>query len=351
MQKNNDLWRKAILSIDSSIEQGVGCLNNSALKIALVVDSNGHLVGTLSDGDIRRSLLKGLSMQSPIINSINIRPLIVPSNMPRNMVLQLMLANKVQQIPVVDDHMRLLGLHVWDDYQLPSLRENAMVIMAGGRGIRLMPHTKNCPKPMVLVDGKPILEHIIIRAIAEGFNHFFLATHYLSHIIEDHFGDGGNFGVRIEYLKEDSPLGTAGALGLLPERPKSSFVVTNGDVISAIKYSELLDFHLLHEGAATMAVQSYEMHHQFGVVKIEGIEISGFEEKPVYRTNINAGIYVLSPDALKEIKLNEPIDMPTLFEKLRAKGGRTLAYPLHESWIDIGRTEDLVRANKINAKR
>ena len=216
--------------------------------------------------------------------------------------------------------------------------------MAGGKGTRLLPHTQDTPKPMVLVAGKPMLEHIIERGKLEGFNHFVLAINHLGHIIENHFGNGELLGVKIEYLRELSPLGTVGALGLLHPVPTAPFVVTNGDVMTDIRYGELLDFHCRYQASATMAVRTHEWQHPFGVVQIKGVEIIGFEEKPMARNHINAGVYALSPDVLKELTADVACDMPILFERLNAKAKRTVAYPMHEPWLDVGRPRDLAEA-------
>lgn len=338
------LWRQAILPANSTLHQAIQNLNQVAIKIVLVVDETGVLEGTISDGDIRRGLLKGLDLNSPIASIVHRNVLVAPSEMGRDMVMQLMVANKIQQIPVVDEHRHVVGLHLWDEVIAPPVRSNQMVIMAGGLGTRLRPHTETCPKPLLQVAGKPMLERIIEHAKLEGFSHFVLAVHYLGYMIEDYFGNGERMGVRIEYVREQSPLGTAGALGLLNPRPDAPFVVTNGDVITDIRYSELLDFHIRHEAAATMAVRVHEWQHPFGVVQTKGIEIVGFEEKPVARSHINAGVYALDPDALDVLNAGAPCDMPTLFERLQAKAKRTVAYPMHEPWLDVGRPDDLSRA-------
>jgi NDP-sugar pyrophosphorylase family protein len=220
-----------------------------------------------------------------------------------------------------------------------------MVIMAGGMGKRLRPHTENCPKPMLPVAGKPMLEHIIDRAKKEGFIHFVISINYLGHMIESHFGNGDNLGVKIHYLREQSPLGTVGALSLLSPMPSLPFVVTNGDVVSDIRFSEILDFHSRHSADATMAVRLHEWQHPFGVVQTQGVEIIGFDEKPIARSHINAGVYVLETSALQLLKPEEKCDMPTLFERLKAQGKLTVAYPMHEPWLDVGRPDDLKQAN------
>jgi dTDP-glucose pyrophosphorylase len=348
MNSTDQIWRKAILPPNSTIQQVIRNLDEVAIKIALVVNEKGELEGTISDGDIRRALLKGMDLNSPIASVIHRNSLVVPPEMTRDLVRQLMVANKIQQIPAVDEHRHVVGLHLWDEITSPPVRSNVMVIMAGGKGTRLRPHTENCPKPMLPIAGKPMLEHIIERAKEEGFGHFVLAVHYLGHMIEDYFGSGTNMGVRIDYLREHTPLGTAGALSLLNPIPEQAFVVTNGDVITDIQYGELLDFHLRHDAAATMAVRMHEWQHPFGVVHTQGIEIVGFEEKPIARSHINAGVYALNPNSLSVLSKDMLCDMPTLFERLQAQSRRTVAYPMHEPWLDVGRPDDLIRANSEN---
>jgi dTDP-glucose pyrophosphorylase len=342
----NDVWKRAILRPSASVRDAIRNLNDVAIQIVLVTDGEGRLAGTLCDGDIRRGLLKGLHLDSPIESVLFRSPMVVPSSMSREMVMQLMAANKIHQVPIVDESRRVLGLHLWDEIVAPVARENTMVIMAGGKGTRLRPHTETCPKPMLPVAGKPMLEHILERAKAEGFTRFVLAVHYLGHMIEDYFGDGSKFGVHIDYLHEDKPLGTAGALSLLSPRPELPFVVTNGDVMTDIRYGELLDFHQRHGATATMAVRLHEWQHPFGVVRMDGVDIVGFEEKPVARTHINAGVYALSPQALDCMQVNDVCDMPSLFDRMQSRGTRTVAYPMHEPWLDVGRPDDLKLANQ-----
>jgi dTDP-glucose pyrophosphorylase len=336
-----EVWRQTILAPDASLQQAIRNLDHSGLQIAMVVSADGRLLGTVTDGDIRRGLLRGLNLESPIDSIIFHNPLVVPPQLGRELVLQLMSANKIHQLPVVDSEHCVVGLQLWDDLMVPGQRDNPMVIMAGGQGTRLRPHTESCPKPLLPVGGKPMLEHIIERARGEGFRRFVLSIHYLGYMIEEYFGDGSRWDVQIEYLREQQPLGTAGALGLLSPFPEESFLVTNGDVLTDIRYGELLDFHHRHGALATMAVRLHEWQHPFGVVRTEGVNIVGFEEKPVSRSHINAGIYVLSPAALARLNPNEPCDMPMLFERLREQSGKIIVYPMHEPWLDVGRPNDL----------
>ena len=348
MTSAESIWRQAILPLDSTIQQAIANLDQVAIKIVLVVNEAGALLGTISDGDIRRGLLKGLDLSSPIAGIVHHNAFVVPPHIGREMVMQIMTANKILQVPVVDENHHVVGVHLWDEITTPVQRPNIMVIMAGGMGTRLRPYTENCPKPMLPVAGKPMLEHIIERAKLEGFNHFVLAIHYLGHMIEEHFGNGNRLGIQINYLNEKSPLGTAGALALLNPLPDAPFVVTNGDVVTDIRYGELLDFHIRHAAAATMAVRVHEWQHPFGVVQTNGVEIIGFEEKPIAKSHINAGVYALNPMTMSELSKDERCDMPTLFRRLHEKQIRTVAYPMHEPWLDVGRPEDLSLANHKN---
>lgn len=305
---SSELWRRAILAPDAVIQEAIQNLEETALQIVLVVNEDGVLVGTVTDGDIRRSLLRGLTLDTRIELIVFREALVVPPEFGRETVLHLMHANKIRQLPITDANRRLIGLHLMDNLIFPLERPNIMVIMAGGKGVRLRPHTENCPKPLLQVGGKPMLEHIIERAKADGIRHFVLAIHYLGHMIEEYFGDGSRWQVKIEYLREEVPLGTAGALSLLHPVPTYPFLVANGDVITDIRFGEILDFHNRQAGAvATMAVRLHEWQHPFGVVNIQGVDIVGFDEKPLVRTHINAGIYVLDPQALNNLRKGEPV--------------------------------------------
>ena len=342
-------WRMSLLPLDSSVQDAIQSLDRSGLQIVLVVDDRERLVGTITDGDIRRGLLRGLTLPSSVADILHREPLIVPPTLGQEAVRQLMQVNRIHQLPVVDKSFKVVGLHVWDEIQTPSARSNIMVIMAGGKGTRLRPHTENCPKPMLPVGGKPMLEYIIERASAEGLKHFVISLHYLGHIIEEHFGDGSRWGVQIDYVREKAPLGTGGALSLLSPRPGAPFLVTNGDVLTDIRYSDLLDFHIHHRAAATMAVRAHEWQHPFGVVRTQGMDIVGIDEKPIYRSHVNAGIYVLEPHALDALKPHTHCDMPTLFGRLKATSERTIVYPMHEPWLDVGRPADLEQARSAHA--
>jgi dTDP-glucose pyrophosphorylase len=338
-------WKKLVVDLNSNINDAIKILNETGLKIVLVTNQNGKIEGTISDGDIRRGIIKGLSIHDSVNEIVHRNSLVVPPEMNRDMVIQLMLANKIQQIPIVDENRIILGLHHWDDIHSVQERSNLFVIMAGGMGTRLRPDTVDVPKPLLQISGKPMLEHIIEKAKADGFNNFVIAVNYLGNKIEDYFQDGNKFGVKISYLKENKALGTVGALSLFTSIPEEDFIVTNGDVITEISYGQFLDFHLTNNATATMAIRLHEIQNPFGVVQTKGIEIIGYEEKPVLSSNVNAGIYALNPGALSELTWNESCHMPTLFERLHAKSKSTIVYPLHENWQDIGTSLDLIKAN------
>ncbi len=337
-------WRKTLLTENANLQQAASSLDETAAKIVLVVSADDRFIGTITDGDIRRGLLRGLDLSSPIESIINRNAIVVPPNMSRDMVLQLMQANAINAVPILEQSRKVVGVHLLRELLSPVHRPNIMVIMAGGKGTRLRPHTENCPKPMLPIDGKPMLEHIILRAKKEGFDKFVLSVNYLGHMVEDHFGDGSRWGVKIDYLREDSPMGTVGALTLLSPQPSLPFLVTNGDVMTHVRYGELLDFHESHGAAATMAVRLHEWQHQFGVVQINGDDIVGFEEKPIIKSHINAGVYALNPSALDALVLNEFCDMPMLFTRLQKQSARTIAYPMYEAWLDVGRVDDYISA-------
>lgn len=338
-------WKKALVPASATLQDVIRNLDESALQIAMVVGPDDTLLGTVTDGDVRRALLRGRDMHSPVDAIMFPKPMVVPPEMGRDVVLHLMRVNKFHQLPVVDEQRRVVGLHIWNEIVAPAARDNPFVVMAGGFGKRLRPYTQDVPKPMVEVAGKPMLEHILERAKLEGFCNFVISVHYLGEVIERYFGDGSRLGIHIEYLHEERPLGTAGALAFLDPRPALPFVVTNGDVLTDIHYGEMLDFHVHHKAEATMAVRQHEWQHPFGVVRTQGLEIVGFEEKPVHRSHVNAGIYVLNPDVLSRIERGTSCDMPTLFERLKDNHRAVIAYPMHEPWLDVGRPEDLQQAN------
>jgi dTDP-glucose pyrophosphorylase/predicted transcriptional regulator len=344
-EKEYKNWKKSILIVDATLEDAIKNLDKTSIQIILVTTQGGDFIGTITDGDIRRGLLRGMDLNSPIEPIVNKEPFVVPPDMHRDTVIQLFQANKIYQIPVVDENKKIVGLHTRDDLYTPGKKENTMIIMAGGKGARLLPHTETCPKPLLPVSGKPILQHIIEKAKAEGFSNFIISIGYLGEMIEDYFGNGLKFEVTISYIREDTPLGTAGAISLLEQIPDKPIVISNGDLITDVRYSELLDFHYLHKADATMGVRMYEWKHPFGIVKTKGVEITELAEKPVFRNYVNAGVYVLNPSVLNRLEKGVPCDMPDFFASLITDGMRSIVFPMHESWLDLGSEEEYMAAN------
>lgn len=343
--KNIPTWEKTLINVDATIKDAIQILNNVGLRIVIVVQESGEFLGIISDGDIRRGMVKGYSLNTPIQNIVRSQALVVPEGLSRDMIIQLMLINKIHQIPILNEENRIVGLHLWDEVNTRPQRLNLFVIMAGGKGTRLMPYTKECPKPLVKIGGKPMIDHVIDRAKNFGYENFIVSIFHFGEMIKSHLGDGSGLSINLDYLQESSPLGTAGSLSLISKAPNLPIIVTNGDVICDIDYAEILDFHVRNNAVATMAVKLYQWQNPFGVVNMNGIEISGFEEKPIIDSHINAGVYVLSPLALEYLEVGVACSMPELFERLRLDSRKIIAYPMHEPWLDVGRPIDLEKAN------
>ncbi len=337
-------WEKIVVSPQATLRDAIARIDGSGLQLALVLDRDGHLAGVLTDGDIRRAILRGCDLASPTADVMNRNPTAAPASARNHELLALMRRKVLHHIPLINDLKQVVGLATLDGLTGVLERSNWVVLMAGGLGSRLMPLTENCPKPMLQVGGKPILESILESFSEQGFRQFFLSVNYLAHTVREHFGDGSQWGVNISYLHEDKRLGTAGALSLLPERPSEPLVVMNGDLLTRVRFDNMLNFHVEHGAAATMAVREYDFQVPYGVVQLNGSFISAIEEKPVQRFFVNAGIYTLSPEVFEHIPNDVFFDMPTLFERMLAAGHPTTAYPLREYWLDIGRIEEFERA-------
>lgn len=335
------ILNQAILNIDSTLRDAICSLELSGLQVVIVVGNDSILLGMITDGDIRRGFMRGYGLDASVDNIMATSPLVVDATIPRDEAVKLMIEHKIHHIPVVDAESRPVDIYLLDDVHSKVKYNNTVVIMAGGFGKRLMPHTKDCPKPMLPINGTPMLEHILVRAIEQGFSNFIISVFYLPHVIKDYFKNGEAWNVKISYLQEETPLGTAGALSLIPKEQMYPLIVTNGDLLSNIGYKEILDHHHKLDSKATMAVRDHEIQNPFGVVNTEGFSIAGFEEKPVYRSLINAGVYVLDRVALEFLGDGIACDMPTLFERLLEAGHSTTIFPMHESWLDVGRPDDL----------
>ena len=339
-------WETTLVSPDTSLEDAIATLDRGALRIAMVVDDQRRLLGTLTDGDVRRALLKRISLGVPVREVMCTTPQIAHRDWTRERVLSIMESTQLLQLPVVDAQRHVVGLVTLHGLLDKRLRDNPVFLMAGGFGTRLHPLTHECPKPLLKVGDKPILQLILESFIHAGFHRFFISTHYLPEMIREHFGDGTAWGVSIRYVHEEVPLGTGGALGLLPhgEIDQPMFMM-NGDLLTTMNYQGLLDFHLEHTGIATVCVREYEHQVPYGVIQSDGHRIVSMVEKPVHRYFINAGIYLLSPELVRSVQPGTRIDMPSLLGQVMATGAQVNMFPVHEYWLDSGRISDFERAN------
>lgn len=338
-------WQSVLVSPETPIAEAIEILDKGALRIALVVDSNGMLLGTLTDGDLRRALIRHVSMDQPVADVMCSRPRTGKKGWSRQRILSVMENAELLQLPILDDEGRVVGLETLHSLLDKRVLDNPVFLMAGGFGTRLRPLTNSCPKPMLKVGDKPILQLILESLIDAGFHRFFISTHYLPQMIRDYFGDGGHWGVTIRYIHEEQPLGTGGALGLLPlDEINLPLIMMNGDLLTTPNYVGLLDFHQEQDCAATMCVREFEYQIPYGVVQSDGTHVRSMVEKPAHKCFINAGMYVLSPELVKSIKPGTRVDMPTVLESAINKGQKVAMFPLHEYWLDVGQINDFQKA-------
>lgn len=340
------IWRSVCVNSSTPLRETIARIDQSRLQIGLVTDEIGRLIGIVTDGDLRRAMLKGISLEVATSTVMNNKPRVLPAGALKEDIVAFMRRHVVHQVPLVNEDGLLVGLEVLDALLGAFNRPNWIVLMAGGLGSRLSPLTDDCPKPMLAVGGKPILENIIESFIEQGFRNFYISVNYKAEQIKNYFTNGERWGITINYLHEDKRLGTAGALSLLPKQPTDPVIVMNGDLLTRASFQGMVDFHLEQDSIATMAVREYDIQVPFGVVTLDGARISSITEKPVQSFFVNAGIYVISPDALTLIPNDTFFDMPTLFGMIAVQEKKTTAYPLHEYWIDIGRLEEFQRAER-----
>jgi dTDP-glucose pyrophosphorylase/predicted transcriptional regulator len=335
---------KTFVSPDTSILETIGAINSGAMQIALVVDAERHLLGTVTDGDVRRGLLRGIGVDKPVAEIMNTQPRTVHGNATREAVLALMRQSSIHQLPVVDDEGRVLGIQFLDNLVQAPTEDTWVVLMAGGLGTRLHPLTLETPKPLLPVGGRPLLETTVRNLVDQGFRRLLMSVNYKAEQFRAHFGDGSDFGAEIVYIEEKKRLGTAGALGLLPGQPDRPMIVMNGDVLTSVDFRQLLAFHAENHAAATMCVREHTYQVPYGVVQTENGRVTGVVEKPVHTFFVNAGIYVVDPGSLDYIPADTFFDMPHLLDALVANGKTVVPFPLREYWLDVGQMETLNRA-------
>jgi dTDP-glucose pyrophosphorylase len=334
------------LHINSTIKQALEIIDKAAMQIALIVDENDKLLGTLTDGDIRRGLLKGLDLNSSIESIIFKTPTIAKISDTKEDILKNALSKKLHQIPIVDENGKIIGIQEIEELIKPKEKANKVILMVGGLGTRLRPLTDNIPKPMLKVGNKPILETILLNFKKYGFKNIILCVSYKSEIIENYFGDGSKFDLNIKYIHENKRMGTAGALSLIEEVIEESFFVMNGDLLTNINFENMMNYHNQNNAMATMGVREYDFQVPYGVVNVNGENILSIEEKPVHNFFVSGGVYILNKNTLDYIPNNKYYDMPTLFEKLIKEKKKTISFPIREYWIDIGRLEEYKKANE-----
>lgn len=337
-------WENCVIKPESSIRDAMRVMNQCSFQIVFVVDKENRLLGAVTDGDIRRSLLRDFEVSAPVREIMNPNPITAPQETARSVLLRMMRAKTIRQIPLLDKEQHLVGLAQMEELLYRLRRNNTVVLMAGGLGTRLRPLTDKVPKPLLKVGAKPILETILESFLDAGFHRFYFAVNYKSQMIEDYFEDGSRFGAEIHYLHERKRMGTAGALYFLPRIPEDPILVMNGDLLTKVDFGELLDYHIEQRATATMAVREYNYQIPYGVIDFDGECIKGIREKPSYSFFVNAGIYVLSPEALVHVAKEEFFDMPQLFNTLIENGKKTTIYPVREYWLDVGRMDDFERA-------
>ena len=338
-------WKKALVNSTSNLEMVIKKLEQTALQIVLVIGKKKKLLGTITDGDVRRGLLKGLTTKDKISSVINKNPITVNSSVNINQIKKIMTKFNIRQIPIINEKKQVVNLFVLDKLDLSKKISTQIIFMVGGKGKRLMPLTKLTPKPMLKVKGKPILERLIEKAKIEGFYNIVFITNHLENVIKDYFKSGSKWGVKIKYLNEEVPLGTAGGLIYMKGNKKTPVIVSNGDVITDVNFRNLLDFHQKQSNEATIAVKKYEVENPYGVVKMSQEKVVDLVEKPISKSYVSAGIYVFNSHLFKKIKKNKYTDMTSFINKLLSDKVKVSACPIHESWIDIGKHTDYKKVN------
>jgi dTDP-glucose pyrophosphorylase/CBS domain-containing protein len=340
-----------LVSPQASIREAITRIDANGRGIVLVVDSDYRLMGTVTDGDVRRALLSSVDLDTGVEKLLvrkhahYAKPITAKAGTPPDVLREIMHRHVIHQIPILDDTGRVVDLVTSDDLINPETIPIQAVVMAGGFGSRMAPLTDHMPKPMLEVGGRPLLEHIVEQLQQSGVRRVSVTTHYKPEAIRDHFGNGEGFGVEMNYVNEDSPLGTAGALGLLPS-PTEPLLVINGDILTQVDFRAMLTYHREHRAEMTIAVRRYEVKVPYGVVVCDGANVTALQEKPQMSLLVNAGIYLMEPSALGCIPQGRRFDMTDLIQALIAARRVVASFPVREYWLDIGQPADYVRAQE-----
>lgn len=343
------------LQHDARLVDAVNAIEASRRRIAIVTDDRGRVIGTLTDGDVRRCLLAGGTLETAVSRAMNPHPVVGEVNSTHGYLIDLLRRANVTALPLVDAagvfqrvvHFTDLG----HEEPIDDARGFAFaVIMAGGEGTRLRPLTHEVPKPMLEIGGMPMLARQIERLARAGIKRVYLSVNYLAHVIEEHFRDGAEFGIEVRYLREQERLGTAGALSLLPERPESPVLVMNGDILTTSDFGSLFAFHRSYGADITVAAVDYRVNIPYGVLQAEGAFVTGLTEKPSQRFLCNAGIYAVSPRLLSLLHESAFQDITDLIQRCLEQGVPVAVFPVHEYWSDVGTPDDLDRARALFAE-
>lgn len=342
-------WRRILVSANKNVLEAIRLLNRESLQILLVVNKSEQLIGVVTDGDIRRHILQHGNMDATVSQVMNQHPKVAVAIDTREQMLAKMQQLQILQLPIVDQENRVIGLEILSDLLITKKRENSIIFMAGGLGERLKPLTTNCPKPLLKVGNKPILEILLENCIKNGFQYFYFSVNYKANMIRSYFGNGEKWGVNIDYIEETEKLGTAGSLSLLPTKPVAPFFVVNADIITNMNFETILQFHETNTTPtlATVCVRQQQNTIPYGVVDIhqKHCGLINIQEKPTHSFFINAGIYVLNPNTLDHLEYNQYCDMPNFLIKLVKKNYHIATFPICEYWLDVGRHETLRRAD------
>ncbi len=333
------------VTTSSSLKYVLEVIDRTALQFVLVVKDDASLLGVVTDGDLRRAILKGDSLDAPVTSVMNSTPEVTVEGESKSSMIRRMKELNIHFLIKVNHDRHVLGIVHFTDLVTPDVRKNPVVIMAGGKGTRLGTLTQTCPKPMLTLGKKPILERIVENLIEHGFSEFYLSVNYLKEHIIDYFGDGERFGARIQYLHEEKPLDTAGSLSLLDPLPKEPLLVMNGDIFTDLDFGELIDKHQKSGADCTLCLREMSYQVPFGVVDLASDgTVHAIREKPTTTYMANAGMYVLNPEVLSMVPKGEPYLMTTLMEKILSSGKKLASHIVDGLWIDVGRPEDFERA-------
>ncbi len=340
-------WKKTLIQSNSNLKDALNSLEQSGLQIVLIIDDSNRLEGVVTDGDLRKAMLGSFNLESSLSEFMNKNPITVNQSMPESDIFDLMSSKMIMQIPILNNEREVIGLRTIEELlRNNEIKENPVILMLGGLGSRLKDLTKNCPKPMLKVGDKPIIESIIDNFHAQGFRNFYFCVNYMHDVFKEYFEDGKKWDVSIKYITEPKRLGTAGALSLINDKIEKPFIVMNGDILTKTNFTRLLEHHERCEAVATMCVKQYEHQIPYGVVRTVDDKLVAIEEKPTEHYYVNAGIYVLEPAVLELIPQDDYFDMTNLFELMIDSKKKVSIHSVDDYWVDIGKVEDFKQANQ-----